>query len=143
MKKLIITSAAITAIMAIGILITGCGQSGAIVNQPPKGVAQAMSAPQAMTDEQLIDQAWRAAYAVTGLKVMVGEADSAQLAAELQKIDEARQALQQLEEARRAAYMVTGTKIMQGLADGAQLGAEFQKIDEARQAVLARIGLTQ
>ncbi len=144
MKNQITATAVITTLAATGILILGCGpQPGAPNNQPGKDTRPAVVRPGPTAGEDILGKAERAAYVVIGNQIMQGLATGADLAATLQQIDEARQALQQIDEAARAVHVVIGNQIMQGLADGADLTAGLRVLEQQRQTILNEIGMVQ
>ncbi len=143
-KNQIIAAVTVAILAAISALIVGCGpDSAAPANQMgyrPQPLSPPTNAP---APEDILSNAERAAYLVTGNQIMQGLATGADLSAALQQIDDARQALAQIDEAARAAHVVIGNQIMQGLAAGSDLAAVLQELGQERQTVLNGIGLAQ
>jgi hypothetical protein len=132
---------AAVAIVAFGVVAAACGQGASASDQTHSTAEATAGAQAALTDQELMDNARRAAYLVGALKVMTGESDWVQLAGSLSEIDEAELALRELEEARGAAAFVGGLNLMIGIGDASQLTEDMSYYDEARQKVLGRIGL--
>ena len=140
MNKVVVTS---SAILGIVILIAGCGQPETTVGQvPPPAVTFAPPRP-TMTDDESMDKAARDVMESVGTLVATGEVSAADLAADLQAIEEARHTLKELEAARRAAMTVNNIDVTSGSGDCSWLAEDFEAYESARQAILARFGFVR
>ncbi len=143
-KIQIIVTAAITTLATMSALILGCGsESEAPANRSNQSIQPASYPFEIAATEDTLCNAQRAAHLVIGNQITQSLATGADLAASLQQIDAARQALKQIDEAALAAQMVIGNQIMQGLADGSDLSAALQVLEQERQIILNGISLVQ